>query len=155
MNKIFEVVCTFFEEDDWNFEVIEDGEILRLEVSLDNGNYECYAIADEEAKTFRFYSIAPIKVPKSKRKEIADFLTRVNYGLILGNFELDMDDGEVRYKTGNCQNNMALSFEALKHLVYLNVTILDQYFLGIMKVTYGDVSPENAISLIEEDLDKN
>lgn len=155
MNKIFEVVYNLFEEDDWNFEVIKDGEALKLEVSAENGNYKCHAIADEETQTFRFYSIAPIKVPQFKRKEIADFIARANYGLILGNFELDMDDGEVRFKTSSYQSNMPLNFEVCKRLVYLNVKTLDDYFLGIMKVTYGDAYPEEAISLIEENFDNN
>jgi hypothetical protein len=29
---------------------------------------------------------------------MAEYLTRANYGLILGNFAMDMADGEVHYK---------------------------------------------------------
>lgn len=31
-------------------------------------------------------------------KRTAEFLTRANYGLVFGNFEMDMHDGEIRYK---------------------------------------------------------
>jgi len=27
------------------------------------------------------------------------FLTRANYGMMIGNFEMDFTDGEIRYKT--------------------------------------------------------
>ena len=30
---------------------------------------------------------------------MAEYLHRANYGLRVGNFELDYDDGEIRYKT--------------------------------------------------------
>ena len=29
---------------------------------------------------------------------MAEFLTRANYGIMIGNFEMDFNDGEVRYK---------------------------------------------------------
>ena len=29
-------------------------------------------------------------------KRTAEFLTRANYGLVFGNFEMDMHDGEIR-----------------------------------------------------------
>lgn len=40
-----------------------------------------------------------MNVPEDRRLALAEFLTRANYGLFIGNFEMDWQDGEVRYKT--------------------------------------------------------
>ena len=32
-----------------------------------------------------------------KRQDIAEYLTRANYGMVMGNFEMDYSDGEIRY----------------------------------------------------------
>ena len=37
--------------------------------------------------------------PEEMRVPMAEFLTRANYGLRIGNFEMDFEDGEVRYKS--------------------------------------------------------
>ena len=37
-------------------------------------------------------------VPEEKRSAVAEFITRANYGLPGGNFEMDWRDGELRYK---------------------------------------------------------
>jgi len=38
-------------------------------------------------------------VISSKRGAVAEFINRANYGIIIGNFEMDFADGEIRYKT--------------------------------------------------------
>ena len=80
---------------------------------------------------------------------MAEFLTRANYGLIIGNFEMDLTDGEVRYKTGIDVEGDRLSAALVKNLVYANVLTMDQYLPGIMRLIYADVSPAEAIVQVE------
>jgi hypothetical protein len=82
---------------------------------------------------------------------MSEFLTRANYGLILGNFEMDFTDGEVRYKTSIYIGETELDFPVIKKMVYLNLSTIDDYFPAMMKVIYGGISAEQAINEIEED----
>jgi hypothetical protein len=43
-----------------------------------------------------------------------------NYDMIIGNFELDLRDGEVRYKTSIDFEGDRLSFAYINNLVYTN-----------------------------------
>jgi GTP-binding protein EngB required for normal cell division len=150
MTNLFETMVNFFEKDDWSFDEVESGKTLRLKVELENGSYICYGIADDENNSFRFYSISPVKIPKNKYLPIAEFLARANYGLILGNFEMDFRDGEIRYKTSIIVDS-ELSDAVLKRIVYDNLSTLDEYFPGFMKIIYGNISPEEAINQIENE----
>lgn len=69
--------------------------------------------------------------------------------MIIGNFELNFDDGEIRYKTSIDVKNNFLNSETIKQLVYTNVRMMDQYLPGITSVISGKMSPEEAIHLIE------
>jgi hypothetical protein len=93
-----------------------------------------------------FYSVCPLAAPESKRTAIAEFIARANYGMLIGNFELDFTDGEIRYKTSIDVQGDFLSFELIKQLVYANVTMMDEYLPGIMSVIDSDVSPVDAIA---------
>jgi hypothetical protein len=119
-------------------------------VSGRNGEYDCYAIANEERQTFRFVSQVPIKVPENQRILMSEFLTRANYGLCIGNFEMDFDDGEIRYKTSIDVENDRLTSALVENLVNINVITVDRYFPGMMKVLYGGMSPEEAIRTVED-----
>lgn len=98
-HNIFDTVLQFFQEDNWNFRQIEGKPILQMGFSGANGSWMCFAQAQDDNQRFIFYSVMESKVPANKRQTVAEYLTRANYGLVLGNFEMDFSDGEVRYKT--------------------------------------------------------
>ncbi len=80
---------------------------------------------------------------------VAEYLTRANYGLTIGNFELDFSDGEVRYKVTNFCGDIDLDQEVIDRQVGCGYSMMDRYFPGIMKVMYSGVSPEDAIEEAE------
>jgi hypothetical protein len=51
---------------------------------------------------------------KGKQQTIAKFITRANYGMSLGNFELDFNDGEIRYKTSIDVTDDRLNFALIQ-----------------------------------------
>lgn len=63
-----------------------------------NGGWLLVGQAFQAQNTAAIYGVLPERVPAERRAAVAELLTRINYGLILGNFELDLDDGEVRFK---------------------------------------------------------
>ena len=81
---------------------------------------------------FLFYVIAPVKAPEEVRAAVAEYITRANYGLRIGNFEMDYTDGEVRYKS-------SLDFEGggtygtlIKNTIYPAVQTMDFYLPGLL-----------------------
>ena len=149
MGQILETVLKFFSDDEWPFSQLEERPILRTGFAGDNGEWTCYAQVQEEQERFIFYSVCPVKAPEAKRPAMAEFLTRVNYGLIIGNFEMDFSDGEIRSKTSADFEGDRASVAVIKNLVYANVLTMDLYLPGIMSVLYSDVSPAQAVTQVE------
>ena len=147
--QFFEEIVNFFKEDDWPFVQIEGEPLLQMVFQGDNGKWTCYAKARDDQEQFVFYSVCPINPPENKRLAVAEFLTRANSGMIIGNFEMDFEDGEIRYKTSIDVEGDSLSSALIKRLVYANVMMMDAYLPGIMSVIYGDVEPKDAIAQIE------
>ena len=77
---------------------------------------------------------------------VAELLTRVNHGMILGNFEMDYADGEVRYKTSAYLEEITPSKDLFHTLVYTNLLVMDKYLPAIMSVIYAGMTPEQAIA---------
>jgi hypothetical protein len=150
MGEILDIATTFFKEDGWPFQQLEGQPILQIGFQGDNGQWTCFAQAREEQAQFVFYSVCAAKAPEARRPALAEFLTRANYGLIIGNFELDWGDGEVRYKTSLDVEGDRLTPALVKQMTYANVVMMDRYLPGIMRVIYGDVPPAQAIAEIDE-----
>jgi len=147
--QFFEEIVNFFEEDGWPFVQIEGEPLLQMVFQGENGKWTCYAKARDNQEQFVFYSVCPVNTPDSKRLAVAEFLTRANSGMIIGNFEMDFEDGEIRYKTSIDVEDDSLSCALIKRLVYANVMMMDAYLPGMMSVIYGDVTPLDAIAQIE------
>ena len=147
--SLMNVVQGFLTQDEWNFRQLEDRPVLQMGFRGKNGNWQCYAQVKEEQQRFIFYSVCETNIPEAKRVLAAEFLTRANYGLIVGNFELDFSDGEVRYKTSVDVEGGELTADMVKSLVYVNVLTFDRYLPGLMSVIYADITPAAAIEKIE------
>jgi hypothetical protein len=148
--SIFQAMIFFFTEYDLSFQEIEENKALSLGFEGKNGKYSGLAIARDEENQMVFYSICPVKTPESKRQTIAEFITKANYGLIIGNFELDFKDGEIRYKTSIDVEDDKLTSALIKQLVFTNVAMMDRYLPGILSVIYGNSSPDEAIAQVED-----
>ncbi|MEH1813547.1 MAG: YbjN domain-containing protein [Nostoc sp.] len=147
--SLFEEIINFFQADDWPFVQLPGQPALQIPFQGENGKWNCYARTRSEQNQFVFYSICPVNAPENKRLAVAEFLTRANSGMMIGNFELDFTDGEISYKTSIDVEGDRLSFALIQRVVYANVTMMDEYLPGIMSVIYGNVSPEEAIAKIE------
>ena len=149
MGRIFDATAEFLQNDNWPVTVVEDRLILRTGFNGDHGEFSCYAQAREEQEQFAFYSIFPVKINQKDHYTVMQFITLANFGMIIGNFELDLSDGEVRYKTSVDLEGVDIQAGMLRNLVYANVLTMDKYFTGLMRVIYGGIMPEDAINEIE------
>ena len=69
--------------------------------------------------------------------------------MILGNFELDYTDGEVRFKTSLQLNGTPLTPRLLQPLIFGNVRVMDTYLPGLQAVIALTHTPAGAIQAIE------
>jgi hypothetical protein len=150
-DSILVTLLQFFTDDDWQFTKLQSEPVLQMAFQGNHGKWFCYAKAREEQQQFIFYSLCPIAAPADQKNAIAQFLTLANYGMTIGNFELDYTDGEIRYKTSIDVEGDRLTPALIKRLVYTNVMMMDEYLPGIQAVLAGQ-APELAIQAIEQQI---
>ena len=149
MGRIYDAMVGFFRDDSWKFAQLEGQPSLLMTVTGKNANFICYAKAREEQEQFIFYSVYPVKAPVEKRFLVAEYIARANYGLVIGNLELDMSDGEVRYKTSIDVEGAQLTSSLIRQLVYTNLSTADRYYPGFASLVYANISPEQAVAQVE------
>ena len=133
----------------WEVDEEIGGQTLKINVRGKNGNWVAHAIPIEDANQALFVSICPIQAPESKRASMAEFITRANFGLRMGNFEMDYNHGDIRYKTSIDVEGTSLTHPLVQQLVTINLEMMDRYLPGIMRVIEKDMVPEEAINLVE------
>lgn len=146
--QLFESLVQFLQAEDWQVQLPDQGTSLRTTYLGKNGSLVCLAKARDQLPQVVFYAVCPLRVPEDKRGTVAEFITRANYGLVSGNFEMNWATGEVRFKTSIDVGDAYLSSTMLRPLVYGAVSGMDSYLPGIQAVL-EDESPEQAIALVE------
>jgi len=80
---------------------------------------------------------------------IAELLTRANYGIRIGNFEMAYSDGEIRDKSSFDFESQSLTPTLIRNSIYPAVHTMDYYLPGLMRVVFGGATPLEAIEEIE------
>lgn len=150
MKKIVDVVMERLTANEWNFEHPEDG-IVVTGLRGNNSNFRVFFFADEERRTLQVMVTLPVVVPEQKRMEMAEFMTRANSTVLLGNFGMNFEDGEIRYSSAiDLGVDGELTLSMVDGLMMRCVITLDQYTPGIMKVIYANVTPQEAFEEITQ-----
>lgn len=155
MGRILEQIKTFLEDefDADGLEPADEGAIVFRYMDDDEREWGCLAIGDDESEQLMFYSVWPEPVPEARRRDVMEFVTRANDGLPVGNFELDLDDGEVRIKTAIDVEGIELTPQLCANVVDANLAVMDRYYDALQQVITGAASPVDAIEAAEADDD--
>lgn len=141
----------YLDDQEWHYTMHEEENYISMRMNMKAvDSCACILSIRGEGKTLLVYTIFPIKIPEECRAAEAEYLSRANYGLWLGNFELDFEDGEIRYKSMLAvEPDEAPSEAVLDRVVNVGFSMVDQYAPGILSVLYANDEPAHAIARIE------
>ena len=84
------------------------------------------------------YATSPVGGDPKNIDELAKFVAMVNYNLIVGNFELDVRDGEIRYKTFvDAADLESLPESIIDRSVFFPLHMFDRFGDGLAAVALG------------------
>jgi len=88
------------------------------------------------------YAVSPIKVSKSRRKDIAIYITLLNNNLSFGCWELNMEDGTLRFRISYLYDEQPSTFETvfLENLDQ-SIRFTNLCMPGIFSVVYANTDP--------------
>jgi hypothetical protein len=148
MSELLDTVVEFLHSDGWPVAVRTDiGEVVATKYEGRSGIWICEGRIDAYER-FVFYSVSPVAVPEPRRSAVAEYAARVNFGLVVGSLELDLEDGTVRMKTSIDVEGDRLSPALVRNLIYANVRTLDVYAPGLLLVIQADASPAEALAQV-------
>ena len=149
MGRLYDTLVMFLQEEDWKFTPMPQETAALMTFNCENASFLCYARMREEQQQVMFYAIYPLRAPADRRAATAEFVARVNYGLALGNLELDMEDGEMRFKMSADLSAAQFSLPLLRSLMQIGIATADRYYPGYLALLYKGVTPREAVAQVE------
>ncbi|WP_114701597.1 type III secretion system chaperone family protein [Psychrobacter proteolyticus] len=71
----------------------------------------------EKNKLLAIYGILPFLIPETHQSAAMLLITQINYDMLVGNLEMDVNDGEIRYKNAIDVEAVGLDNEIIEHLL--------------------------------------
>ena len=150
--EIRAAVEEFFERDNIKYNTFNERNIARaiygVEAKFKHATVFFHAYKDK----LIIKIIIPLSAEESERSKVAEFLLRANYGLNVGGFDFDFDDGEISYRISIfCGRDEFTppTYEQIDYAIILGLMMIEKYGNALVKVMFGLVEPEEAIEAIE------
>ncbi|RUS45914.1 hypothetical protein [Cohnella sp. AR92] len=114
-------------------------ELMKLRFHAEEAEWGCVVQVDEDARLLVLYSVFPHAIPAPLREETALAFMGENYGSLLGNYEMDTEDGELRYRS-TIPAGPELDYGILSAVLAEHLNVM-RHFIPII----ADVSEQNGL----------
>ena len=95
---------------------------------------------------FSTLTTIPLAADEGNRLAVAEYLTRVNFNMRNGNFELNMETGEIRFKTYVHVGAGDVDPAAARLAIMLPFMMIERFGDGLVEVLFGFKSPREAFA---------
>ncbi len=128
----------------------EDKDNLYTQIRMESGVMGIALETDDDPQEVTLFVYLPGLVPERKRHTVMEYLTRVNYHLPMGHFEMDLDAGKLRFVTGQIMEGNDLPANVLLILMRNALDRVETFFPGVLRIVHGNLHAVAALSEIEQ-----
>ena len=108
-----------------------------------------YAAISAEAEQLVIYFNFGMTASPERRDECARLLTRANWGLTIGNFEMDYEDGQLRFKSSLDFSESELTEQMIRNAILPAMNAVDVYAQAIANVILRGQTAAEAVGQID------
>jgi hypothetical protein len=129
----------FFKEKSIHYE--SEDHFFRILINGNNTSWRMGIIIDERFKTIMIRSVYPFTVEDTRKFKIAELIVRINENIVLGNFDLNYEEGSVTFKTAHYCDDANISKDTFARLFFTQIHTFDDMFRAFAEVNFGDGEP--------------
>ncbi len=141
----------------YNFRTLkadEEETVLNLGINLNYGKTDCFITNNKSLRILEIKNFCLNTIPEIKRREIADYIIRINFNLRIGKFDLDFDNGELTYLISYIYDDSLPQSEDIftKNLSF-TFHAMEEYIPGIMNILYANSKAKNEVFKLNKVVD--
>jgi hypothetical protein len=135
-------------KDGVSLEPLSDASAVRVSGVGRTDTFDVVVQWSDEDQTVSAYAVGTHAVPPEQRPGVMELVTRLNFGLVIGCFELDVDDGELRFRASVDLEGSSQEPALLKNLVFAAAASFGRYLPAFIDVMSG-TKPVDALAKID------
>lgn len=128
-----------------HYEPNDDELAIKITLHGDDLPVPLYMFVHADRQLVRILSPLPVHMPEDKRIDGAIATSIANYGIVTGNFDYDMSDGEIRYRVTQSFLEGEITDEMIKYMISIIFGTVDKYNDRFFMLGKGMMSLEQFI----------
>lgn len=119
-----------------------------MRVRHTRATYDVIVMANEESRLVSCYVTHSVLVPEPRRSALAEAITRANWGFGMGSFDLDFDEGTMRFRTAIDVEGGTLVPKMLDNMIGTSLYTMERFHEAFMRVVWGGVEAREAVAQV-------
>lgn len=134
--QVYQTLCKTVEGRGWKYEKDEENMIVYFGINGEDIPMQLILVIDAERQLIRLLSPMPFKMSESKRVEGAIATCAATYGMVDGNFDYDLSDGEIVFRMTASFRESTIGEALFFYMISCSCAMVDTYndkFLALDK----------------------
>ncbi len=151
--SIANAINNYLTDEKWHFDFNEQLGVFNFGLYISGIIKKIDFIIDVNEDYYTVYAICPVGVDENDEEakaRMAEYICRVNYRIKNGLFELDMDDGEIRFRNFVDCEDVVLTSDIVKNSIACPAVMFKHYSSGIADMIFGKAKASDAVELSEK-----
>ena len=149
--QVYEMIKKYLEDHHVSFKTHDEDLVLTMTLQGDDLPQPTFVEVDDKRKIIQIVSPIPSHIPEDKRIDAAVAVSVANYGLANGSFDLDMNDGEIRYRVAQGFMGIEVSEELIGYMIAVIFQTTDKYNDRFFMLGKGLISLDKFIEMENDD----
>ena len=145
--KVYKTMVKALKDKNWHFEEREQDLTIVSNYSGDDIPVRFIIRIDAGREVIQYLSPLPFKIDESKRVDAAVAVCVANYGLVNGSFDLDINDGEIRYRLTTSYSDCEMGEGFFYQMMAVAVLTTDDYNDKFMMLNKGMMTLQQFIDM--------
>lgn len=160
---IVDFLKTYFNDKQWHYTYYQPKthggqQSHHLSLRMRHKDLNCGYLfrAQEESKLLAVYGVLPFLIPESHQSAAMLLITQLNYDMLIGNIEMDVNDGEIRYKSAIDVEAVGINEKVVDHLlqsVVAMTTVAHELFSNLINNQDPEGDLQALLMTLRQDID--
>lgn len=145
-NFTYDDLVEMFQKENWKFDAHPEDQVILIPVSMRYGILRSMVHWLEEQKLIQVIMNYTFLVEADRNQEVAEAITRINFGLLMGSFELSTELNRLRFRIYHLVHDNDMTPGQLKEYINFSIGIAEHYFLAFQDIIFRGKSVEQALN---------
>jgi len=147
--EALKTLTAYLDAKDWKAKQVEGRSAFKARKNIDLCPLDFYFQIIPKQEQFLFYISPVLTFLPSLLNPVSEYVARANFGMRIGNFEVDYAGCKISFRSGLNFHGHGLSTELLDGAVQPALKAFEEFFPGLADVIAGISAPADAIRKIE------